>query len=96
MKVKYIPALAGIGALALFAVPGVASASTTGHPGSGNCAYKHVPQWEQGRAIWVLEGHGWNAHCVLVQIRGGHHPTQPGHGTQPGHHTQPGHGHHHG
>jgi hypothetical protein len=106
MKGKYISALVGIGAVALFAVPGAASASTMGFPkpmprpvpGIRSCASLRVPWYDQGKEIWVLEGYGRDAHCVLVPIHALGHPIPPGHSTPPGYPTGPGHstppGHH--
>jgi Spy/CpxP family protein refolding chaperone len=77
MKGKFVSALVGIGAAALLAVPGAASASTThAQPTKsewfGNsCAWRPVPWNLRGRFEWVQEGWGWNARCVLVPIWGG-------------------------
>jgi hypothetical protein len=75
MKGKFVSAIVGLGAAAMFAVPGAASASTTGHakpahPGWGpgnSCAWRPVPWRLEGRFHWVREG--W--HCVLVPWWGG-------------------------
>ena len=104
MKGKYVSALVGIGAAAMFALPGVASASTSSQAKPEmmpvSCAHRQVPSFDQGRKVWVLEGHGPSARCVLVPIRGyghghgrGHGHGNPGHGSQ-GHGSQ-GHGNHH-
>jgi hypothetical protein len=72
MKGKYISALVGIGAAAMFALPGVASASTAGHarykPGIGNCYNLHIPSYDRGKKIWVRIGHGRTGSCTLVSI----------------------------
>jgi hypothetical protein len=79
MKGKLVSTLVGLGAAALLAVPGAASASTshakpaqTGWaPRGGSCYYWPVPWRLRGRYHWVLEGYGWNARCVLVPIWSG-------------------------
>jgi hypothetical protein len=108
MKGKYISALVGIGAAAMLALPGVASAATSNQAKPAvmpvSCAHRLVPPFDQGKKIWVLEGRGLSARCVLVTIhrhRHGHGHGNPGHGN-PGHgnpgHGNKGHGthHHHG
>jgi hypothetical protein len=75
MKGKFVSAIVGLGAAAMFAVPGAASASTTthtkpAHPGWGpgnSCAWRPVPWRLEGRFHWVREG--WR--CVLVPWGGG-------------------------
>jgi hypothetical protein len=75
MKGKFVSAIVGLGAAAMFAVPGAASASTTthakaAHPGWGpgnSCAWRPVPWRLEGRYHWVREG--WR--CVLVPWGGG-------------------------
>jgi hypothetical protein len=70
MKGKFVSAIVGLGAAAMFAVPGAASASTTTHakathPGWGpgnSCEWRAVPWRLEGRFHWVREG--WR--CVLV------------------------------
>ena len=96
MKGKYISALVGIGAAAVFALPGVASAATSSQAKPammpGSCGHRPVPPFDQGKKIWVLEGHGMSARCVLVTINGhGSGHGNPGHGN-PGHGNP---GHHH-
>jgi hypothetical protein len=79
MKGKFVSAIVGLGAAATFAVPGVASASTTAHAkpvpngwGPGNSCYQRPVPWRlRGRYHWVLEGRGWDARCVLVSWGGG-------------------------
>ena len=79
MKGKFVSAIVGLGAAAMFAVPGAASASTTTHakaahpgwaPGS-SCEWRAVPWRLQGRYHWVSEGFGWDSRCVLVPWGGG-------------------------
>lgn len=76
MKGKFVSALVGIGAAALLAVPGAASASTshaqpTKSEWFGNsCSWRPVPWNLRGRYHWVQEGWGWNARCVLVRFGG--------------------------
>lgn len=86
MKGKYISALMGIGAAAILAVPGVASASTAGQPRHALmptvCRHLHVPWYDQGRKVWLLVGHGRHARCLLVTIPGHGH----GHGGHAGQH----------
>jgi hypothetical protein len=102
MKGKYISALVGIGAAAMFALPGVASASTAGQAkpgiGPGECASMHVPWYDRGKKIWVRQGHGPHARCVLVTVHGQGHGNGHGHGHGNGHGNGHGHGHggHHG
>jgi hypothetical protein len=74
MKGKFVSAIVGLGAAAMFAVPGAASASTTGHAkpahpgwGPGTCEWRPVPWRLEGRFHWVREG--WR--CVLVPWWGG-------------------------
>ena len=85
MKGKFVSAIVGLGAAAMFAVPGVASASTTthakpAHPGWGpsSCQWRPVPWRLEGRYHWVREG--WR--CVLVPWGGfgGHGFGGFGHG----------------
>ena len=78
MKGKFVSAIVGLGAAAMFAVPGAASASTTthakpAHPGWGpsSCEWRAVPWRLQGRYHWVSEGFGWDSRCVLVPWGGG-------------------------
>jgi hypothetical protein len=79
MKGKFVSALVGLGAAALLAVPGAASASTSHAapaqhgwgPGGNSCSFRPVPWQLRGRDHWVQEGYGWNAQCVLVPIWGG-------------------------
>ena len=78
MKGKFVSAIVGLGAAAMFAVPGVASASTTTHAkaahpgwGPGTCEWRTVPWRLEGRYHWVLEGWGRDARCVLVSWGGG-------------------------
>jgi hypothetical protein len=108
MKGKYISALVGIGAAAMFALPGVASAATSSQAKPEtmpvSCEHRQVPPFDQGKKVWVLEGYGPRAKCVLVLVRGyghghGHGHGNPGHGN-PGHgkqsHGKQSHGKHHG
>jgi len=92
MKGKFVSAIVGLGAAAMFAVPGAASASTTthanpAHPGWGgpgnSCEWRAVPWRLQGRYHWVSEGWGWDARCVLVPWGG--HGFGGGHGGGHGH-----------
>jgi hypothetical protein len=79
MKGKFVSAIVGLGAAAMFAVPGAASASTTthakpAHPGWGpgnSCEWRAVPWRLQGRFHWVQEGWGGDSRCVLVPWDGG-------------------------
>src|ERR1700681_1431152 len=78
MKGKFVSAIVGLGAAAMFAVPGAASASTTthakpGHPGWGpgnSCAWRPVPWRLEGGFHWVREG--WRCFLVPWGGFGGH------------------------
>jgi hypothetical protein len=76
MKGKFVSAIVGLGTAAVFAVPGVASASTatpathTHAQFGGACWDRPVPPWLRGRDHWIQIGHGWDARCVLVSWGG--------------------------
>ena len=82
MKGKFVSAIVGLGTAAVFAVPGVASASTATpathtHAQFGSaCWDRPVPPWLRGRDHWIQIGRGWDARCVLVSwgngFGGGH------------------------